>query len=282
MKILLSLTTLFLLASCQPKTVESDIASGAINAGAPYIWANSSFPRDLQISNSFSNAEVTNIRAMSAAWETAVEGKKDFFTDTNRTPEVSAGGMNLDALGDDGINAVYKIIHWPMDLSAGALAVTQLFGRRFNIGSSSEYVRIEHGDILINEHIYDFRTDDSGAGNTYDLRTVILHEMGHYLGLQHKYGNTVMVPSVGTTTVNRAPTSIDAVDVASKYSIALSTGSGSQMVMGANARKTYAPIDGDRGQQVKIMIELMADGECVHKENGAVVRRHSVDISNYK
>lgn len=282
MKRLLTLTTLIILASCQPKSVESDISSGAINTGAPYLWAGGTFPRDLQISNSFSPAEVSNIRAMSGAWETSVELKKDFFTDTNRTAEVSSPSLNLDSLGDDGVNAVYRIIHWPMELSSGALAVTQLFGRRFNIGSSSEYVRIEHGDILVNEHLYDFRTDDSGAGNTYDLRTVVLHEIGHYLGLQHKYGNTVMIPSVGSTTVNRAPTSVDAVDLAAKYGITLSTGSSSQMVMGANTKKSYAPLNGDQGQQVKIMIELMADGECVHKENGAVSRRHSVDINNYK
>ena len=271
MKPVIFLLSLSFLASCVPtKTVESEVNGGNINVSAPYLWSSLAFPRNLKISDDFSAQEVTNIQAMTAAWETAVEDKKNFFTDTERTTEVSSPSLNLDSLGDDGVNGVYKITSWPMELSAGALAVTQIFGRRYNVGSSSEFVRIEHADILLNENLYDFRTGDTGVSGSFDLRTVILHELGHFLGLSHKYGNTVMVPSIGTSTVGRAPTGVDATDIADKYGITLGSGSSSAMALGP--QKNHVPQDG--GEKVKIMIELMADGECVHKENGAVIQRH--------
>ncbi|MFP5385641.1 MAG: matrixin family metalloprotease [Bacteriovoracia bacterium] len=271
MKPAIILLSLAFLASCVPsKTVESEVNGGNINVSAPYLWSIYAFPRNLKISDDFTAQEVTNIQSMTAAWETAVEDKKNFFNDTERTTEVSSPSLNLDSLGDDNVNGVYKITSWPMELSAGALAVTQLFGRRYNVGSSSEFVRIEHADILLNENLYDFRTGDSGVSGSFDLRTVMLHELGHFLGLSHKYGNTVMVPSIGTSTVARAPTGVDALDIADKYGITL--GGGGAAAMAAGTQKTYVPQDS--GQKVKIMIELMADGECVHKENGAVTRRH--------
>lgn len=270
----LILLNLLVLAACTPpETVEGETSSGNIKADAPYMWSSSAFPRDLRYSDQFEPDEIANITAMSAAWETAIEDKKNFFNHSASTPEVSAANMNLDALGRDGVNGIYKIRHWPNSLPGSALAVTQIFGRRFNIGDADEYVRIEHADILVNEHLYDFRTDNSAAFGDFDLRTVVLHEMGHFLGLSHKSGNTVMVPSIGTSTTNRTPTNIDTADISSKYKITLSSSAGSQMVMGTT--KEYAPKSGDTGKVVRILIELHADGECVHKENGAVIQRHS-------
>lgn len=276
MKFFILFSGIILFSACTPtKTVEPESSGGAINSSAPYLWSANVFPRNLQISNSFTNAEVTNIQAMTGAWETAVENKKNFFTDTNRTAEVSSPTLDLDGLGDDSVNGIYKIAHWPMELNSGALAVTQIFGRRFNIGSSNEFVRIEHADILINENLYDFRTDDSTSNWSYDLRTVVLHELGHFLGLGHKYGNTVMVPAIGNSSVARAPTGVDTTDIASKYSISLGSGTSSAIVAGPQAN--YSARKDDPGTQVKIMIELMADGECVHKENGKIISRHSVN-----
>jgi hypothetical protein len=209
---------------------------------------------------------------MSDIWESSLENKKNFFTNSDRTPEVSNPNLNLDSLGDDGINGVYKIAHWPMELNSGALAVTQIFGRRFNIGSSNEFVRIEHADVLINDNLYDFRTDDSASGWTYDLRTVVLHELGHFLGLGHKYGSSIMIPAINSTAVARAPTNGDISDIAQKYSISL--GSAASAIVSAPSVK-YIESKNDPGQEIKIMIELMKDGECVHKVNGKIISHHS-------
>jgi predicted Zn-dependent protease len=273
MKVALLALNLLFLSACNPaKTTQADLTSANINKSAPYMWSSSAFPRTFKISEDFLPNEVTNIKSVTGAWETSVQNKKNFFNDTERTPEISSSSLNLDAIGDDNINGIYKITSWPLGLSSGALAVTQIFGRRLNVGAANEYVRIEHADILINENLYDFRTGDTGSSNSYDLRTVVLHELGHFLGLSHKYGSTVMVPSITSGTNIRTPTSIDATDMADKYSITLGTGTGAAVMAGK--RIDYSSSPSDQGQPIKLIIELMADGECVHKENGAVIERH--------
>src|SRR5690606_30345981 len=114
----------------------------------------------------------------------AVLNKKIFFINSpTLIADKSNTVSNLDHLLD-GTFGIYKTTNWPTSLPASALAVTQLFGRRYNIGSSSEFVSIEHADVLINFHLYPFDATNSGFG--YDLRTVVLHELGHFLGLTHK------------------------------------------------------------------------------------------------
>lgn len=263
-------------AACTPtKTEENVTSSGNISSTAPYMWSTYSFPRDLKISQDFNDTEVTQIRQMTSAWELALSNKKDFFSDTERTPEVSSKDLNLDALGEDGVSGIYKITHWPIGLSGGALAVTQIFGRRYNVGQMNEYVRIEHADILVNENLYDFRLDDSKSNYTFDFRTVVLHEMGHFLGLSHKYGTTVMIPSVNPMTVSRAPTSSDASDLAQKYGILPSTASPASAMTTKPVEYKSSP--GDTGERVKILIELNVDGECLHKENGVLIGRHTIE-----
>jgi hypothetical protein len=280
MKQILLLAPILILMSCTPtKTVEPQTTSGNINVYAPYMWAANAFPRTMKISNSFSNDEVTEIQDMGAQWETKLNNK-NFFADTwERTPEVSSPSMQLDNLGKDGVLGIYKIANWPQDedsgnyLSGGALAVTQIFGRRFNIGASNEYVRIEHADILLNDDFYPFRLN---AGPGYDLRTVVLHEMGHFLGLNHNISDTssVMYPSVDSGSEKRVPKPVDINELASRYNITLpSSGASSQAAMN---KPVYKPAANDPGQEIKIMIELRADGNCVHKENGVEFHRHTL------
>lgn len=242
------------------------------------MWADGSFPKTLNISSNFTDDEVANITEMNAAWNLAVENKRTFFTFGARVPEITNTINNLDSMLD-GVMGIYKTDNWPAELPGSALAITQIFGRRHNVGTNSEFVNIEHADILINNDIHSFDTGPSGPN--YDLRTVILHEMGHFLGLTHKNSSSnsnssIMYPSISSSTYKRAPKQVDINDISSKYGITLSGGGSGGRAMATQNASRYEVDPREVGEAVKILIELHADGECIHKINGKTELRHHI------
>lgn len=286
---LLALFTLLFLIACTPSPeVTSGSSTGAINEEAPYIWVNKSFPKTIRISSSFDATETTIMTDMGTAWKTAVADEETFFANG------AVGNNNYNLNNTDNIFGIYKATTWPADVSDDALAITQLFGRRYNLGEVNEYVGIVEADILVNYqpgiNAFDFDVLDNGIDEGFDLRTIILHEMGHFLGLQHipSYSNrpdadlgltyanyklsSVMFPSISSLEEKRIPQTKDINALVNKYNIG---GGGGAMVASNSA---FKPNKDDAGKNVKIIIELRKSGECVHKEDGVVVRRHPASL----
>jgi hypothetical protein len=292
MKLSLSLITLLLLTACNGggEVSSGSSSSKAINQEAPYIWGNKTFPKVVAVSSSFSDPkEVEALQEMADAWKTAV----------NNTEFIRLGSTISNAFDineDDGVMGFYKATTWPSDISDDALAITNLFGRRYNIGDSDEYVKIVEADIIMNYSLdyrgdrnFEFDYDLAGSTSGYDFRGVILHEMGHFLGLQHvpTYSNrpdadqnlsspqykatSVMYPSVSSSDAKRVPQTKDINALAYKYGIG-----GSGMSAMTAASKTYQPRD--QGESIRIVIELRKTGECIHKHDGTVVKRHHVNL----
>lgn len=298
MRLSLLLITLLISSGCNPggKVTEGSSAGNqAINQDAPYIWGNQTFPKIVKLSPTFSADEQASITAMANQWTTSVPGK------TWMTVTTSEANNNFDLEKPDSAMGIYKATSWPGDISNDALAVTQLFGRRYNIGKASEYVSIVHADIIMNYgpddwgDYYSFYASDTDPDLTgYDLKSIMLHEMGHFLGLQHiplwddrpdgdpaqtttaYKRSSVMYPFIqsgtGLDARKRIPTNKDITALTYKYNLG---GSGSSI---STSAVNYEPGAGDNGESTKIVIELRKSGECLHKENGAVTRRHFVKL----
>jgi hypothetical protein len=85
-------------------------------------------------------------------------------------------GERAAVAADDGVNVV--LFHddaWPAELVAGAVAQTVV-----NTDANGRY---RDADIHLNGKDYRFSLD--GAPGTLDLRSILVHELGHALGLGH-------------------------------------------------------------------------------------------------
>jgi len=144
MRSLLAVFSLLILIACTPSPeVTSGSSTKEINREAPFIWGNKTFPKTVHISTSFTAKENLAITRMATAWKTAVTNQKTFFAFG------AAGNNNYNLEDTDGVMGIYKATTWPADIP-DALAITQLFGRRYNIGESDEHVSIVEADILMN------------------------------------------------------------------------------------------------------------------------------------
>jgi hypothetical protein len=274
--LLLLFITLFIGAACNKKT--ASVTSGSVNANAPFIWE-TSFPKDMLISSEFNNPnETTKIDAMLNAWETSLNNY-DFFTNAGTDSEKTDSITSSSQLRDN-LFGIYKATSWPYPEYPDALAITQIFAIRYNHGESNEYVAMVEADIIMNYDNFLFDSADPSAFD-YDFQTVLLHELGHFLGLQHKprsypRAQTVMYPSIFSqqSEVKQTPQTIDRQDLAAKYSITLPlTAAGSAIV---GTPKSYARNPGTTGEMTKIILELRANGECIHHADGVEFTRHQM------
>lgn len=279
MKLSALLSTILLTASCVQATKEASVSGGSMTTSAPGIWIGekTSFPKTLHISNDFSNDENDQIEDMLDAWESSLENKFDFFTVGNRVSDISDNVSSLKSLNDN-IFAVYKMNNWPSEFGSTALAVTQIFGRGYNQGTNSAYNVIYHADIIVN-NTKTFRLNNTDPG--FDFRTVVLHEIGHFLGLNHvtdvsKRNLSVMYGYINDSDEKRVPLTMDIQAIADKYTIA--PGPSSVWTASAHSVSPYRPLNNDPGEEIHLILELHENGDCVHKLNGAEVMRHSVDL----
>lgn len=277
MRPLLFLSLVIILAAgCNSKT--ASVTSGSVNAEAPFIWEGSDFPKDIYYSENFVNTldptedKVDEINEMLDVWESSMLNY-DFFTKMGPATEKTDTITSTSQLRDNKF-VIYKATKWPYPEFKRALAITQIFAIRYNRGDKDEYVDIQEADIIMNYQWFEFDT----GGFDYDFRTVLLHELGHFLGLSHKpesydRDNTIMYPSITSIEIKQAPLTVDKQDMAAKYSLSYAplNSSGSSIVA---PKKVYKKKPGDQGEMTKIILELRADGECVHHVDGEISSRH--------
>lgn len=210
----------------------------------------------MKISDQFANDEDQAIRDMANAWSDSLNQATQFMDAAYVTPELNSLDM---AQYEDSVIGVYKMSAWPSALPATALAVTQLIGVRKNIGRASEYIDIQHADILVNYDYFAFSTDNTEG---YDLQTIVLHEMGHLLGLYHDNSSveeSVMYPSITRSVENRAPKERDVRSIETLYGVSRSGSFNNNHAIAGNSSLQEEGPSADE-EVVVIQFELMADG----------------------
>lgn len=78
--------------------------------------------------------------------------------------------------------------------------------------------RIHEADIRLNAQDYKFFVSDTPVENAIDVRSLVLHEMGHVLGLNHaEAAESVMARTLQSATLRRELSSIDVESIRCEY-----------------------------------------------------------------
>jgi hypothetical protein len=283
----ISLTIIFFftafLASCSQQNTST--STSAINAGTPTSciigkWSDGYLPLALKMSSDFDSDYVKAINGgdqfnpleqMANEWNTAAG--RTLIT----TPFSAATPHNYATTAEfkDNEIGIYKSYTWFPTVSHSALAITQFYGVVTSNAGLGQYISLTHADIIVN--YYDYRNSFTMTNNPlieFDLPTVVLHEMGHLLGLCHETKKlSVMAPYY--LTVQRTLQSYDADLI---HDIYIDNAISALSVQNNNHNALSEP----PGTEVKGIIELHADGKCIHYINGKKIFEHRVDASAFK
>lgn len=252
------LISIILFASCvQTQQQNLDATPSYSSSSLPAKWSSKSvFPLAIKISNDFDADEIQSINNSADNWSDPFSGTNLFNATTSNITEKNS----LDAYEDSTLG-IYKSFNWPSELPTTALAVTQIKGTQ-----KSNYIRINHADIILNYDYYSFST---GSGWGYDVETVALHELGHLLGLYHTNTSTndsVMYPSISSSTVNREPKQTDIDNLSDKYN--LSTSGSAAPANAIFALKAAPNSELPEESDITIQLEIYPDGSEIIRING--------------
>jgi hypothetical protein len=206
---------LFNLIACRPEqSVENTVRNpaGQAKLDVKSKWPNEIFPLHLKYGDNFDTTEISVIESAADAWSDSTQNQFHFFDVSSSFIESK---KSLKSYDDQEIG-IYKLNQWPKELPPTALAITQIYGNRKNKGSSDEHIAIDHADVLINYANFSYTTDESWG---YDLKTVLLHELGHLLGLYHNSYNkdSIMYPSISSSSKVEDLNEDDAQDILKLY-----------------------------------------------------------------
>ena len=220
--------------------------------------------------------ELNPIQQMLIEWNNAVPDRILFNIDSSSDSNAISTDQKVDVVDyNDNIFGIYKHDDWFDDVSPSALAITQFFGKRINPGNSNEYLELIHADIIVNFKYFNFAVGPEDY-ETYDLPSVILHELGHFLGLNHTgyYANSVMVPYLDVATEKRELFSDDEASIQEIYGSSTNQLSAirnnSSFKLGALVNNS----ESSNEEYVNGIIELQASGKCRHFINGKLVHIH--------
>ncbi len=258
--------------------VDEKISDSHISAPTSYLWK-ANFPQVMYLADGYDDPVCGTTRyhydfceeadpqslvtsTMASKWN-EVFPQTSFLAirDTSLPSGFKRTYSSIKEINNDGYNGLYTLDQdqWKKsNLGDSILGAAILLGRTNEFG---QYI-IHEGDILIND----------AQAIRFNLGTILLHELGHFIGLQHMVTDdkldTVMYPSIGTLDIKQKPTDIDKRTLAKLYQLSGSTSQNSR-------RREVA--DG-RGSEIRIIFELGADKTCRHLIDGELVHSHTIDL----
>jgi hypothetical protein len=137
------------------------------------------------------------------------------------TPEITRANIDSNNLSDyrnDPSFGIYHVTNWASELGENTIAVTaNYYNTKGILKDGINYYQLVHSDILINFLHHSFSS--VGEPNRFDLPSVLVHELGHMIGMRHapyEYPDSVMRRTASVIVFFRNLTSYD-IDTARNF-----------------------------------------------------------------
>lgn len=286
---ILSSLLLTLLLSCNPteELKAPQIAdrnlppSQASNSNTPVKWPAHNFPLKIHFSSFLKDQgfDLVLLENLGESWEVSIDNEIDFFSFQSELT-THPDWEKLKTYSEDNVMGIYGSTTWFPESSSSALAIAYSQGYMFNEGTPHENVQLINVDIILN-----FR-DHNFADDGYDLPSVILHELGHALGLRHLFNaQAVMFPYLGRFTQKRDLADIDTDTIKNLYGLAeietppleiLVAPILASAISPPQIKKDRKPVENTGPRRVTIIHELRKNGRCLHYYNGKLNLIHDI------
>ncbi len=151
---------------------------------------------------------------MEDVWETSAN--LDFFQTFQTIPNKEFATLEEYYTSDASDMGIYKATT-PIPELSGYLAVTQIFYSPSTDENGRFFLKMDHVDVIVNDAEYNFSTDPADTANYY-YGTLLLHELGHSIGIGH-IKDGIMTNTGMTTEENRVSLNDSEIaTIISKYS----------------------------------------------------------------
>ena len=196
---------------------------------------------------------------MMKRWNESLNGRTFF-----EVPSTSISNKEYDDYEDysnDQEMGIYVHSKWFEDLPDSVLAMNYFKGYKRLPQTPREWIEIIHSDIIVNGQ-HSFGTNPN-SWSTYHLPSVILHEMGHFIGLGHtpEGVTAVMAPSMSRLESYATPMEADKQNLKQAYPSS-----------GQNPKQNSALLE---NEVVRGWTELHTDGTCRHFVSRQLVKQHA-------
>lgn len=221
-----------------------------------YKWDAAVMPLEVELSDDFSPTEQDAIQETLGEWQKTQSDIQFFSLPATTTPNLNLPNY-YQYRDEDKIIGIYKSYDWFNSISPNTLAITVLRAYLINEGPS-EYYEIDLVDIIVNYRDHSYSLDNSPL--TFDLPSIVLHELGHLLGLDHQWDSSIdaiMNPTISRNQLRRTLHENDIARIRHNYSNSIHAISNSvEFASGSNSK---------RPEVIYGYFEIKADGECTRR-----------------
>ena len=288
----------------------------ALNSNLPLRWTNEKLEKGLPLktsravleefmsSNTDSVGEdiLTPIEQMMLQWNNTLSDYSFFQIPSEIVEDNKGHYKTMREYNEDQEMGIYLHDEWfaQEGISHLTLAVTLYHGRRQNMGTANEWVKLVNVDIVINGR-HSFTRDKEAHFLAFDFDSVILHELGHFVGLFHENSksDSVMRPSLPPNIRRREISSLDGENLRKIYPDPIHASEEALKddrdfrtsfsetkereeeeqeeqyeQKGQEGREKEQKSEQSEESDIYGVIELRSDGTCLHYENNKLIFKH--------